>query len=159
MRGLCYASAKLEKLTFCSACFYFGTTILKFDSFSLLYHIVRKWIAKVTASFSLYALSELVYTKKYFTLYIIPYLFTPSLFPFGVFWTETDWQNSSPFNPPSYFFTERVGPPAGATLLGWPNYGVEGRSNKQPILMILTKIREESQEKQEIRLCVVTHKS
>ena len=33
-----------------------------------------------------------------------------------------------------YFFlfsTERAGPlPAGATLLGWPNYGVDGRLNK-----------------------------
>ena len=59
-----YAPAKLEKLTFCSAYFYFGTTILNFDSFSLSYHIVRTQIAKVTASFSLFALAELVCTKK-----------------------------------------------------------------------------------------------
>ena len=31
-----YASAKLEKLTFCSAYIYFGTAILKFNSFSFV---------------------------------------------------------------------------------------------------------------------------
>jgi hypothetical protein len=34
--GLRYAPANLEKLTFCSAYFYFGTTILKFHIFSIV---------------------------------------------------------------------------------------------------------------------------
>jgi hypothetical protein len=48
---------------FCNVSFNFATAISKFDTFSS-YHIVRTRIAKVTASFSHFALSELVSTKK-----------------------------------------------------------------------------------------------
>jgi hypothetical protein len=96
----------VTNLTFCNVFFNFATAILKFDTFSL-YHIVRTQIAKVTASFSLFALSELVCTKKvpypiHYSLFIYPKLillwsvtdgwtdkilhpFTPSLFSFGAF--------------------------------------------------------------------------
>ena len=72
---------------FCSVYFYFGATILNFDSFSIVYHIVRTRITKVTASFSLFVLSELVFTKK------VPYpvhyslLIYPKLIPL---WSGTD---------------------------------------------------------------------
>jgi hypothetical protein len=90
--------------------FDFATTISKFDTFSL-YHIVRTQIAKVTASFSLFELSELVCTKKVPYPYIIPYLFTPSLFSFGALRTDrlTD-KILHPLFPKFFFSTERVGP-------------------------------------------------
>ncbi len=53
----------MANLTFHNVSFNFATTILKFDTFSS-YHIVHTQIAKVTASFSLFALLELVSTKK-----------------------------------------------------------------------------------------------
>ncbi len=61
----------VANLTFRNVSFNFATAISKFD-----------------ASFSLFALSELVCSKKYLTLYIIPYLFTPSLFSFGALQTD-----------------------------------------------------------------------
>ena len=84
---LCYAPANLEKLTFCSAYFLLISLSWNLTAF-LLCHIVRTHIVKVTASLFLSALSELYEPKKYFTLFIIPYLFTSSLFPFGVFQTD-----------------------------------------------------------------------
>ncbi len=104
----------VANLTFCNVSFNFATIISKFDTFSS-YHIVRTRIAKVTASFSLFALSELVCTKKYLTLYIIPYLFTPSLFAFRALGTDwlTDWRTDKVLHPlfPKFFFsTERAGP-------------------------------------------------
>jgi hypothetical protein len=95
-----YAPAKLEKLMFCSAYFYSCTAILKFDSFSLSYHIVRTRIAKVTASFSLFALSELVCTKKvpypiHYSLLIYPKL----ILLWRVTYRQTDGQHSSPLVP------------------------------------------------------------
>ncbi len=68
----------VANLTFCNVSFNFATGISKFDTFSL-YHIVRTRIAKVTASFSLFALSELVCTKKvpypiHYSLLIYPKL-------------------------------------------------------------------------------------
>jgi hypothetical protein len=68
----------VANLTFHNVSFNFATPILKFDTFSL-YHIVHTQIAKVTASFSLFALSELVCTKKlpypiHYSLLIYPKL-------------------------------------------------------------------------------------
>ncbi len=52
----------VANLMFHNVSFNFATAISKFDTFSS-YHIVRTQIAKVTASFSLFALAELVCTK------------------------------------------------------------------------------------------------
>ena len=67
-----YALAKCGKFV----SFNFATAILKFDTFSS-YHIVRTRITMVTASFSLFALSELVCTKKVF----YPILLFPTFSP------------------------------------------------------------------------------
>jgi hypothetical protein len=90
--------------------FNFATAISKFDTFSS-FHIVRTRIAKVTASFSLYALSELVCTKKYFTLFYYSLLIHPKLIPFwSVTDRQTEGQNSSPTLLSVFFFyTERAG--------------------------------------------------
>jgi hypothetical protein len=68
----------VANLTFRNVSFNFATAISKFDTFSL-YHIVHTQIAKVTASFSLFALLELVCTKKvpnpiHYSLLIYPKL-------------------------------------------------------------------------------------
>jgi len=62
---------------------------------SLSYHIVRKWIAKVTDFLSFCPFGIIMflfltfgismYQKRILPYFIIPYLFTPSWFPFGVF--------------------------------------------------------------------------
>jgi hypothetical protein len=98
---LCYAPAKLEKLTFCSAYFYFGTAILKFDSFSLLCllpyctHMNRKGDS-LFLSFCTYGIS--MYQKC-----ILPYTLFPTYLPQPYSPLKCYWrQNSSP--------TERVGP-------------------------------------------------
>jgi hypothetical protein len=76
-----------------------------------------------------------MYQKRILPYFIIPYFLTPSFFPFGALRTDrrTD-KFQHPLLPKFFFFsTERAGPyiPAGATLLGWPNYGVDGRLNKK----------------------------
>jgi hypothetical protein len=61
--------------------FNFATAILKFDTFSS-YHIIRTQITMVTASFSLFALSELVCTKNvFYPILLIPLLSHPELLP------------------------------------------------------------------------------
>ena len=87
----------------------------------------RRW-----QTFSLFALSELVCTNNYFTLFCYSlYFLTPSFFPFWAF--RTDGQISTPPDTLLLFFFHwaRGALPAGATLLGWPNYGVDGRLNEQ----------------------------
>ena len=37
---------------------------------------------------------------------------------------------------PFFFHWARGALPAGATLLGWPNYGVDGRLNKMKTLIV-----------------------
>ena len=65
--------------------------------------------------------------------YIIPYLFTPSLFSVGVL--RTDRPTDKILHPVflKFFFSHWAfgAPPAGATLLGWPNCGVDGRLNEE----------------------------
>ncbi len=91
-------------LTFRNVSFNFSTAISKFDTFSS-YHIVCTQIAKVTASFSLFALSELVCTKKVpYPIHYSSYLFTPSLFSFEALRTDS---LSSPFTHhlfPKFFY-------------------------------------------------------
>jgi hypothetical protein len=66
---------------------------------------------------------------------ILPYdtLF-PTYLPQAYSPFERYWQTEKILHPllhKFFFFTERAGPyPAGTTLLGWPNYGVDGRLNE-----------------------------
>ncbi len=95
---LCYAPAKCGKFTFHNVSFNFATTISKFDTFSLSYHIVRKQIAKVTdfLSFCPFGISIFpfctigisMYQKRILPYFIIPYFLTPSFFPFGALQTD-----------------------------------------------------------------------
>jgi hypothetical protein len=110
---------------------------------SLSYHVVsyvnesRRW-----QTFSLFALSELVYSlfslselvctnKEFYPIILLPLLSHPKLLPL---WSVTDRQTEgrttffTPYG--SFFHWARGALPAGATLLGWPNYGVDGRLNK-----------------------------
>ena len=67
---------KLEKLTFCSAYFYFGTAILKFDSFFLSYHfdVHESWRWQPLSLF-------LHYRNSYLPKSILPYTLFPTYFP------------------------------------------------------------------------------
>jgi hypothetical protein len=71
-----------------------------------------------------------MYQKRILPYFIIPYFLTPSFFPSGELRTEGQTNLNTPCYLSSFFFTERGALPAGATLLGWPNYGVDGRLNK-----------------------------
>ena len=93
-------------------------------SASLSYHIVRTQFAKVTASFSLFALSELLCTKKV-SCPILFLTYLPQAYPPLEHYRLTDWQNSLPLvHLVIIFFTERVAYPqaqlywAGRTM-GW----------------------------------------
>jgi hypothetical protein len=139
----------VANLMFHNVSFNFATAISKFDTFSS-YHIICAQIAKVTASSFLFELSELVCTRNllypisfflfelsefvctknvFYPILLFPLLSHPKLLPL---WSVPDGQHSSP--PVTYFFFywhwARGALPAGATLLGWPNYGVDGRLNK-----------------------------
>ena len=70
-------SGKDRKVDTFSGYFYLGTAILKFDSFSLLIHVVHTRIVKVAASFSRFALLELVCAKKG----ILAYTLFPTFLP------------------------------------------------------------------------------
>ena len=88
---------------------------------------MRRW-----QTFSLFALSELVCTKNvFYPILLFPLLSHPKLLPL---WSVPDGQRN--LNTPCYlssffFHWARGALPAGATLLGWPNYGVDGRLNKE----------------------------
>ena len=104
---------------------------------SLSYHIVRKRIAKVTdfLSFCPFGISIFpfltigisMYQKSILPHFIIPYLFTPSFFPFGVFQRDRRTQKIlQPLLPKFYFFfIECTGPYPQAQLywagqtMGW----------------------------------------
>ena len=100
--------------------FNFATAISKFDTFSS-YHIIRTQITMVTASFSLFALSELVCTKNvFYPILLFPLLTHPKLLPL---WTDNILH---PPLPKFFFFsTERAGPYPQAQLywagrtMGW----------------------------------------
>ena len=66
--------------------------------------------------------SELVCTKKYFTPFCYSLLIYPKLLPL---WSVPNRQKDREILHP----LKRGALPAGATLLGWPNYGVDGRLN------------------------------
>ena len=97
-----YAPAKCVKFDVSQYfSFNFATANSKFDTFSS-YHIVRTQIVKVTASFSLFAQSELVYTKNVLTLfYYSLYFLTPRFFPFGALQTD---KILHPLFPEFFFF-------------------------------------------------------
>jgi hypothetical protein len=95
---------------------------------SLSYHIVCKQIAKVTDFLSFYpfgisifpflTIGISMYQKSILPHFIIPYLYTPSFFPFGAL--RTDRQTEKILHPllqhivgyivSSFFSTERAGP-------------------------------------------------
>jgi len=98
-------------------------------------HKSRRW-----QTFSLFALSKLVCTKKYFSVFYYSLLIYPKLIPF---WSVTDKQRktdreiSTPLSPLLLFFsTERAGPYpqaqlywAGRTMgwmADWTSYGIRG---------------------------------
>jgi hypothetical protein len=90
-------------LTFHNVSFNFATAMSKFDTFSS-YHIVRTQIAKVTASFYLFALTELVCTKKvpypiHYSLLIYPKLI--------LLWSVPDGRTEKIVHPlfPNSFFS------------------------------------------------------
>ncbi len=114
--------------------FNFATAISKFDTFSSN-HIVHTRIAKVTNFLPFCTIGISMYQKRILPYFIIPYLFTPCWFPFGAFQTDRQTDGRTAFFTPCYlssffFHWARGALPAGATLLGWPNYGVDGRLNK-----------------------------
>ena len=126
--GACaYATLRqsVANLMFRNVSFNFATAISKFDTFSS-YHIVLARITKVTASFSLFALSELVFSKNVF----YPILLFPTCSPQASSPLEhsgqTDGQISTPLSPLLLSFsTERAGPYPQAQLywagrtMGW----------------------------------------
>jgi hypothetical protein len=63
-----------------------------------------------------------MYQKSILPYFVIPYLFTPSFFPFGAFRTE---KILHPLLPKFFFFIERTGPHPQAQLywagqtMGW----------------------------------------
>ena len=96
----------------------------------------RRWqtfslFALSKLAYSLFVLSELVCTKKvpypiHYSLLIYPKL----ILLWSVPDRQTDGQGSSPLVPLFFFFHWAHGAlPAGANLLGWPNWGVDGQLN------------------------------
>jgi hypothetical protein len=85
---------------------------------------VKNTNAKATNFFPFCTIGISIYQKSILPYFIIPYLFTPSFFPFGAF--QTDGQRKF-FTPcyPSFFFPERAGPYPQAQLywagrtMGW----------------------------------------
>ena len=104
----------VANLTFRNVSFNFATTISKFDTFSLSYHIVRKRIAKVTdflsfcpfgiSIFSFCTIGISMYQKRILPYFIIPYFLTPSFFPFGALQTEGQRNLNTPHYLSSFFF-------------------------------------------------------
>jgi hypothetical protein len=104
----------VANLTFHNVSFNFATTISKFDTFSLSYHIVRKRIAKVTdfLSFCPFGISIFpfctigisMYQKRILPYFIIPYFLTPSFFPFGALRTDRRTDFNTPCYLSSFFF-------------------------------------------------------
>jgi len=74
-----------------------------------------------------------MYQKRILPYFVIPSTYSPQASSPLEHYRQTDRQTEKILHPllPKFFFfpTERAGPylPAGATLLGWPNYGVDGR--------------------------------
>jgi len=110
--------------------FNFATAISKFDTFSS-YHIVRTGIAKVTNFFPFCTYGISMYQKNSLPYFIILYFLTPSFFPFGAFRTERQISTPPVTLVLFFFHWARGALPAGATLLGWPNYGVDGLLNER----------------------------
>jgi hypothetical protein len=119
---------------FLNVSFNFATAISKYDTFSS-YRIVRTRIAKVTNFFPFCTIGISMYQKRILPYYfIIPSTFSPQASSPLSHHRQTEGQTNFKgcYLPKFFFFsTERAGPyvPAGATLLGWPNYGVDGRLN------------------------------
>jgi len=72
-----------------------------------------------------------MYQKRILPYFIIPSTFSPQASsPLERYGRQKDGQHSSPpFTLLLFFSRARGALPAGATLLGWPNYGVDGRLN------------------------------
>ena len=96
--------------------------------------------AKVTNFFPFCTIGISMYQKRILPYIIIPYFLTPSFFPFGAFQTD---KSQHTFVPYFFFFFHwaRGALPAGATRLGWPNYGVDGRLNK--LFSLLARARDQ----------------
>jgi hypothetical protein len=125
----------VANLTFRKVSFNFATTISKFDTFSLSYHIVRKRIAKVTdfLSFCPFGISIFPFCTIGISIYqkrILPHIIIPSTFsPQAYSLLERSRQTDKSQHPPlPYFFffsTERAGPYPQAQLywagrsMGW----------------------------------------
>jgi len=126
----------VANLTFHNISFNFATAISKFTP-SLSYHIVCKRIAKVTdflsfcpfgIVYSLFSLSELVCTKNVFYPILLFHTYLPQADSLLERYGRTDF--NTPFTL-SFFHWAHGALPAGATLLGWRKYGVDGRLNKK----------------------------
>jgi len=93
----------VANLMFRNVSFNFATAISKFDTFSS-YHILRTRIGKVTNFFPFCTIRISMHQKRIYPI-IIPYILTPSFFPFGAF--QTDGQRDRfhhPFHPYFFFF-------------------------------------------------------
>ena len=125
----------VANLTFRNVSFNFATTISKFDTFSLSYHIVRKRIAKVTdfLSFCPFGISIFpfctigisMYQKRILPYFIIPCTFSPQASSPLSHHGRTE-KSQHPLLPKFFFFsTERAGPYPQAQLywagrtMGW----------------------------------------
>ena len=112
---------------------------------SLSYHIISyvNQIAKVTVflSFCPFGISIFPFLTIGISMYqkrILPYFIIPSTFsPQASSPLERSGQTEKILHPllPKFFFSlwAHGALPAGATLLGWPNYGVDGRLNKEEL--------------------------
>jgi hypothetical protein len=83
--------------------FNFATAISKFDTFSS-YHIILTRIAKVSNFFPFCAFGISMLQKRNLPYFIIPYLFTPSFFPFGALRTDRRTNFFTPCYIPKFFF-------------------------------------------------------
>ena len=86
---------------------------------------------KVTNFFPFCTIGISMYQKRILPYFIIPSTFSPQASSPLSHHRRTDREISTPLSPLllSFFHWARGALPAGATLLGWPNYGVDGRLN------------------------------
>ncbi len=127
---LCYAPSKCGKFDVSQCFFQFCFRYLEIWHLLFIPHCMYT-NREGDKLFSLFALSELLCTKNvFYPILLFPLLSHPKLI---TFWSITDRQISTPLVPLvfSFFHWVRGALPAGATLLGWPNYGVDGSLNKQ----------------------------
>jgi hypothetical protein len=128
---------------FLNVSFNFATAISKYDTFSS-YHIVRTRIAKVTnffpfcpfriSIFSFLTIGISMYQNFFLPYFIIPSTFSPQASSPLSHHRQTEGQTNFKgcYLIKFFFFSLSArGPmyPQPQLLLGWPNYGVDGRLN------------------------------